>query len=122
MATSGRPRRFRHLVVVGDGVRVCVDSAEENMVPAMALNAEYVLDGAWNGWARPVATAGAFEDFLAHWRANDRHGTSGQAMEVGSVLRYEGTDGDEPENFPRVGTSTSGAALYDFTGWVWVVI
>jgi len=37
-------------------MKVYLDSAEENIVPELALDAEYVLPGTWNGWAQPVAT------------------------------------------------------------------
>lgn len=62
------------------------------------------------------------QDFLARWRLNDRHGTWGGVIEIDGQLRYEDTEGGDPEDFPRVGRTSSGAPLYDFTGWVWVSI
>lgn len=122
MSTTRDPRRLRHLAAVGDGVPVCLDSAEENMVVALALNAHHVLGGAWNGWARPVATAVDFANFLTRWRLNDPHGTWGEVRETSDGLEYQDTEGSDPENFARVGTSADGNALYDLTGWVWVLI
>lgn len=117
-----KPRVFRHLAVTGDGIMVCLDSAEENMVPAMALHADHVLDETWNGWARPIATAAALSDFLARWRVNDRHGTWGRITEAGDTLRYQDSDGNDPEDFPRVGATPTGEALYDLSGWVWTLL
>ena len=99
---------------------VCLDSAEENMVPAMALNADRVLDQTWNGWARPIATAAAFDDLLARWKLNERHGTWGEVFVAEDALRYQDAEGSDAEYFPRAGTSESSEALYDLTGWVWV--
>ena len=61
-------------MVVGAPQLVCVDSMEENMVPAMALRAHAVLGETWNGWARPIASAKQMGDFLRRWRANDPNG------------------------------------------------
>lgn len=71
-----------HGLVVGAPQLVCVDSMEENMVPAMALRAHAVLGETWNGWARPIASAKQMGDFLRRWRANDPNGVWGFA-EIG---------------------------------------
>jgi hypothetical protein len=122
MPTASDPKRLSHLAPVGDGVPVCVDSAEENMVVALALNAHHTLDGTWNGWARPVATAADFADILAQWRLNDVHGTWGEAHETLEGLVYQDMEGNDPDVFPEVATSAEGNALYDLSGWVWVRI
>jgi hypothetical protein len=101
---------------------VCLDSAEENMIPAIALFADHALEEKWNGWARPIATAGAFSDFLARWRVIDPNGTWGEATVIDDTLQYEDAERDEPEVFLCVGTDAFGEALFDLTGWVWVVI
>lgn len=101
---------------------VCLDSAVENMVPALALNTDRVLEDKWNGWARPIATAAAFRDFLARWRANDPNGTWGDVAESEAALQYEDAEGSDPEYFPCVGTAATGEALFDFSGWVWAQI
>jgi hypothetical protein len=92
------------------------------MVVALALNAHHILGGAWNGWAKPVATADDFADFIARWSINDPHGTWGEARETPDGLRYEDTEGSDPETFPKIAVSEDGRALYDLTGWVWVPI
>lgn len=122
MSTTGDPKRLRPLALVAQGVPVCLDSSEENMVVALALNAQYLLDGTWNGWARPVATKIQFIDFLTRWKTNDPHGTWGDAHETADGLQYDDAEGNDPELFQRVGTSEDGLAMYDLTGWVWVRI
>jgi len=72
------PKPNHRLRLVDDVVKVCLESAEENMVSAMALRASSLLDSEWNGWARPIATAAAMSDFLNRWRHNDPNGTWGE--------------------------------------------
>lgn len=108
------------LRLVDDVVEVCLESAEENMVSAMALKASSLLDSQWNGWARPIATAAAMSDFLNRWRRNDPNGTWGDVTEVDGVLACTNLDADDPDLFPQVGTTRSGEPLYDLTGWMWV--
>ena len=117
--TSGARHGLR---LVEDVVEVCLDSAEENMVSAMALRASALLDARWNGWARPLATASAMRDFLNRWRLNDPNGTWGDATEEEGRLVYSSLDSDEPDLFPRAGMTPSGEPLYDLTGWMWVPI
>ena len=96
--TPGARHRLR---LVEDVVEVCLDSAEENMVSAMALRASALLDARWNGWARPLATASAMRDFLNRWRLNDPNGTWGHAIEEEGRLVYSSPDSDDPDLFPR---------------------
>ena len=113
----------RHgLRLVEDVVEVCLDSAEENMVSAMSLRASALLDAQWNGWARPLATASAMRDFLNRWRSNDPNGTWGDVAQEEGQLVYSSSDSDDPDRFPRAGTTRSGEPLYDLTGWMWVPI
>lgn len=86
MTTARERGRLRHLAVVGASVPVLLDSSEENMVLALALNAHHILGGAWNGWARPVATADGFADLVARWKINDPHGMWSRSPKV--VERY----------------------------------
>lgn len=102
-------------------MKVYLDSAEENQVPELALEAEYVLPGTWNGWAMPVATAAAFGDFLDRWRANDPNGDWGYATELGDTLISSREDPDSPDTYSKVGETSDGAALYDLSGMVWIV-
>lgn len=118
-STPGDRHRLR---LVEDVVEVCLDSAEENMVSAMSLRASALLDAQWNAWARPLATASAMNDFLIRWRLNDPNGTWGDAIEEEGQLVYSSPDSDDPDLFPRVGTTPSGEPLYDLTGWRWVPI
>lgn len=100
---------------------VYLESAPENITPELALKAERVLDERWNGWLRPLATAEALGNFLDAWRRNDPNGIWGYVTEVGDTIVCTVMDSAEPsEEFPRVGETTSGAPLYDLTGWVWV--
>jgi hypothetical protein len=102
-------------------MHVYLDSAPENLIPELALNAERVLDERWNGWLRPLATADAFGRFLDAWRANDRNGTWGYVTEVGDTLVCSVADGDEPaDEFQLAGETADGTPLYDFTGWAWI--
>lgn len=105
-------------------VYVYIDSEPENMIPELALKADSVLDGKWNGLLRPLATAAAFNDFLSAWRANDPNGVWGHAIETSGRLSYQSTDYDgdteDLDYFPRVGVTSDGTPLYDLTGWVWV--
>ena len=101
---------------------VCVDSMEENMVPAMALRAHAVLDETWNGWARPIASAKQMGDFLRRWRANDPNGVWGFAVELDEALLVTRVDGEDPDYFGTAGFEEDGSPLYDLTGWVWVVL
>lgn len=117
---SSPPEHSHRLRLVDDVVEVCLESAEENMVRAMALKASFLLDSQWNGWARPIATAAAVSDFLDRWRRNDPNGTWGDAIEVDGVLVCTNLDADDPDLFPQVGTTRSGGPLYDLTGWMWV--
>lgn len=109
-------------VVAAEPQLVCVDSLEENMVPQMALRAHAVLHESWNGWARPLATVAEMADFLRRWRANDRNGIWGFAVDLGDTLLVTRSDGEEPDYFATAGTRSDGTPLYDLTGWVWVVI
>jgi hypothetical protein len=102
-------------------VFVYLDSASENLIPELALDACQVLPDRWNGWLRPVATADAFGRFLDAWRANDPNGIWGYVTEVGDRLVCTRSDDEDPADvFPQVDTLPDGAALYDFTGWTWV--
>lgn len=103
-------------------MKVYLDSAPENMVDELALNAEGVLGQRWNGWVRPLATAQALGDFLDAWRANDPNGTWGYVTEVGDLLVCTRSDDDEyADEFPKAGIAESGQAVYDLSGWVWVI-
>lgn len=116
-------RNDRHgLHAVDDVIEVCLESAEENMVSAMALGASMLLDSQWNGWARPLATAAAMRDFLDRWRRNDPNGIWGDAYESDGQLVCTNTDSDDPDVFPRAGETRHGEPLYDLTGWTWVPI
>lgn len=100
---------------------VYLDSAPENITPELALDADHVLPDRWNGWLRPIASAGAFGAFLDAWRANDPNGIWGYVTEVGDTLVSSRPDDDEPaDEFPRVGELPDGTPLYDFTGWEWI--
>lgn len=102
-------------------MKVFLDSAPENLVPELALEAETVLAERWNGWLRPYATAQAFGQFLDAWRRNDPNGIWGYVSEVGDVLVCSRPDDDDPDDeFPQVGATADGTPLYDLTGWVWV--
>ena len=103
-------------------VEVCLDSAEENMTSELALVADHVLPERWNGWSRPVATASALADFLRRWRHNDPNGVWGDAFEVDGALLCSRSDDDYADSFPWVGSNRHGVALYDLTGWVWVLL
>jgi hypothetical protein len=116
--TAGHSRGL----VVGAPQLVCVDSMEENMVPAMALRAHAVLGETWNGWARPIASAKQMGDFLRRWRANDPNGVWGFAVELDEALLVTRGDGEDPDYFGTAGFDVDGSPLYDLTGWVWVVI
>jgi hypothetical protein len=116
--TAGHSRGL----VVGAPQLVCVDSMEENMVPAMALRAHAVLDETWNGWARPIASAKQMGDFLRRWRANDPNGVWGFAVELDEALLVTRVDGEDPDYFGTAGFEEDGSPLYDLTGWVWVVL
>lgn len=116
--TAGHSRGL----VVGAPQLVCVDSMEENMVPAMALRAHAVLDETWNGWARPIASAKQMGDFLRRWRANDPNGVWGFAVELDEALLVTRVDGEDPDYFGTAGFDVDGSPLYDLTGWVWVVL
>ncbi|UUW92248.1 hypothetical protein [Pimelobacter simplex] len=99
---------------------VYLHSAPENFRPELALKAERLLEGRWNGWLRPVATAEAVGMFLDAWRRNDPNGIWGYVTEVGDVLVCSVIDADEPaDEFPRCGETLEGVAVYDLTGWVW---
>ena len=117
---SDTPGARHRLRLVEDVVEVCLGSAEESMVSAMALRASALLDARWNGWARPMATASAVRDFLNRWRLNDPNGTWGDAIEKDGQLVYSSLDSDDPDLFPQVGMTRSGEPLYDLTGWMWV--
>ena len=119
---SSTPGDRHRLHLVEEVVEVCLDSAGENMVSAMALRAKRLLDDQWNGWARPLATASAMRDFLNRWRLNDPSGTWGDVGEEEGQLVYSSLDSDDPDLFPQVGTTRSGEPLYDLTGWMWVLI
>ena len=97
-------------------VEIYLDSEPENMIPRLALHADYVLEETWNGWGRPIATARAFAVFLDSWRANDPNGEWGYVIEPDGnvVMNYQ------DDEFPLVGVSDSGEALYDLSGWTWV--
>lgn len=100
---------------------VYLDSAPENIVPELALDAAQVMPDRWNGWLRPLATAQAFGTFLDAWRANDPNGIWGHATEVGSTLICTRPDDDEPaDEFPQASMLSDGTPLYDFTGWTWI--
>lgn len=102
-------------------VLVYLDSAPENLTPTLALRARYVQDGAWNGWARPVAGAREVRDFIARWRANDPNGQWGQVTETPAGLQIAREDGGEdPDVFPVAGQDEGGRSLYDLSGWVWL--
>lgn len=69
-----------------------------------------------------AGTASAMRDFLNRWRSNDPNGTWGDAIEADGQLVYSSLDSDDPDLFPRVGTTRTGEPLYDLTGWMWVLI
>lgn len=110
------------VVVPSNPQLVCVDSLEENMVPAMALAAHTVLPESWNGWARPLAATSEVAAFLGRWRANDRNGVWGFAVDLGDALLVTRSDGEEPDYFAPAGCREDGVALFDLTGWVWVAL
>lgn len=114
--------RVSRLRAVEDFIEVCLDSAPENMVSDLALRANAVLDSTWNGWSRPVATAGALQSFLARWARSDPNGTWGRAVPTESELVYISSDSDDEDHFPRVDKTSAGETLYDLTGWMWVRI
>lgn len=104
-------------------MKVYIDSAPENMTPALALEAEGVMEDRWNGWVRPLATAAALSAFLEAWQANDPNGVWGSAAEVGATLLCTRSDEDEPADvFPFVGMNNDGEMVYDLTGWTWVLV
>lgn len=101
---------------------VHLDSAAENYARELGLRAETVPPTTWNGWVRPTATAEAVGDFLDAWRLNDPNGTWGWVTEVGDKLVISDSDTDDPtDSFPSVGVDANGVALYDLTGWCWVI-
>lgn len=105
-------------------VKIYLDSAEENLVPELALDADHVLPntgGTGNGRVHPVVTAAALGDFLDRWRANDPHGDWGHVTEVGDTLVSTREDIDAPDLYARVGVNEQGEALYDLTGMAWVM-
>lgn len=103
-------------------MKVYLDSAPENMVSELSLEAESVLEQRWNGWVRPRATAQALGDFLDAWRANDPNGVWGYVTEVGDTLVCTRSDADDDtDEFPRIGIGEDGRAVYDLSGWVWVL-
>lgn len=103
-------------------MKVYIDSAPENMVDDLALDAEGVLEERWNGWVRPIATAEALGEFLHAWRANDPNGIWGYVTEVGDTLVCTRSDADDyVDEFPKIGTTADGRAVYDLSGWVWVL-
>lgn len=99
---------------------VCLDSAPENICEAMALKAAYMLEGTWNGFGQPVATAEAMGDFLDRWRVNDPNGDWGFPTEVGDTLIVTRTEVDEPDVYPKVGVDAQGHPLYDLSGLIWL--
>ncbi|WP_156971432.1 hypothetical protein [Knoellia sinensis] len=99
---------------------VCLDSAPENICESMALKAAYMLEGTWNGFGRPVATADATGDFLDRWRANDPNGDWGFPTEVGDKLIVTRTEVDEPDVYLKVDEDAQGRALYDLSGLIWL--
>ena len=101
-------------------VLIVLESAPENMVAELALDAAYLLPGLWNGFSRPVASAACVGDFLDRWRRNDPNGEWFYATEVGDALLVTREDPDCPDKFPRVDSDSVGAGLFDLTGWVWV--
>lgn len=119
---ADRRSTARPLRPVDDVVEVCLESAEENMVSAMSLRANALIDPPWNGWARPLATAAATRDFLARWRRNDPNGTWGDVTAQDGHLMYIDADNDEPQHFPQAGMTRAGEPLYDLTGWMWVCV
>lgn len=96
---------------------VYLDSSPENLVDELALEASIVLPDTWNGWARPIATAKAFASFLDAWRENDPNGEWAYAVEVNGHVRLEYEDQD----FPLYGVTEEGEALFDFSGWTWIL-
>ena len=99
---------------------VCLDSAPENMVPALALHCT-LAPQTWNGWACPIATAEAFATFIDAWRRNDPNGEWGHVAEylpTGELLYV--VDGEEVDRFPQCGTDGNGEPLYSLDGWCWV--
>lgn len=103
-------------------IPVFLDSTPENFVPGLTLEAEHLLTEHWNGWVRPVATASAFQALLMGWRANDPNGTWGEAVVAGDILVYTPSDDEDPtDEFPAAGSDPNGDALFDFTGWTWIL-
>lgn len=119
--TKGLQRRSTPTKEHDVTVSIYLESAEENFIPELALEADHVLPGTWNGWAQPVATATAMGDFLGRWRANDPNGDWGYVTEVGDTLISTREDTDSPDLYPKVGENHQGEALYDLSGMVWVV-
>ena len=60
------------VVVPSNPQLVCIDSAEENMVPAMALAAHTVLPESWNGGARRLGAGAECCWVLGRVRRNAR--------------------------------------------------
>ena len=109
-----------HMHTEASARMVFVDSLPENLIPALALRADRVLDDRWNGWLRPWATAEAAATMSAAWKVNDPNGVWGDVAEVNGSLVWSRDDGDDPDTFPLVGVTEHGRALYDLTGWCWV--
>lgn len=101
-------------------VLVCLESAPENICEAMALRAAYMLEGTWNGFGQPIATAEAMGDFLDRWRVNDPNGDWGYPTEIGDTLIVTRTEVDQPDAYLKVAEDAQGRALYDLSGLIWL--
>lgn len=91
--------------------------------PALMLRAER-LGAPWNGWAAPIASAAQFLDFISRQSWNDPNGTwNPRGVSECGNLTYIDTDSQadelDPEEFPFVGFSDDGVALYSLSGWTW---
>lgn len=100
---------------------VYIDDAPENLTPELALRAEAILPERWNGFMQPIATADAFEAFLAAWRRNDPNGLWGTLEVTPEAIHYRRIDDDEPEVFARHGETSDGTPTYLLSGWMWVL-
>lgn len=102
---------------------VYIDTEDPTSSPA--LECESVKAERWNGFVVPIATAGAFREFIAAWQGVDPNGT----WEAGGVrtdrrdgrLVYRDSEGNE-DSWDLYGVTENGEGLYALDGWVWVVV
>jgi len=92
-------------------------------LPGVHLLAERVLEVTWNGWARPIATRPAMEDFLSACHAEapgEDWGTVTLSPDESRLIVMRQDPEDYDDEFDRAETNTTGDPSYDLTGWVWV--